>query len=217
MYADDDRLLLSGIQHYSFCPRQWALIHLERLWADNVHTVKGELMHARAHDETLRERRGDSIVVRGLSVASSHLGVYGVCDVVEFRKSKEGHPLHGEDGLWSPTPVEYKKGSAKAIDADRLQLCAQAMCLEEMLGCDVPVGFLYYGATRARELVQLDDGLRRRVEDLLSEMHDLFGRKHVPKARRKRHCAACSLVDMCMPVGAAQGSVKEYIASAMTE
>lgn len=217
MYADDDRLPLSGIQHYSFCPRQWALIHLERLWADNVHTVKGELMHARAHDETLREKRGDLIVVRGLSVASSHLGVYGVCDVVEFRKSKEGHPLHGEDGLWSPTPVEYKKGSAKAIDADRLQLCAQAMCLEEMLGCEVPAGSLYYGTTRSRELVHFDDELRRRVEGLLCEMHDLFSRRHVPKARKRRYCTACSLVDVCMPSGNARGSVKEYIAFAVTE
>ena len=132
MYDEDEFLALSGIQHFAFCRRQWALIHIEQAWADNVLTAQGELMHKRAHDEELRERRGDTLVVRGLSVHSRALGLSGKCDVVEFRKNSHGHTLTGEDGLWRAVPVEYKRGSSKANDADRLQLCAQALCLEEM-------------------------------------------------------------------------------------
>ena len=144
MYAEDEYLALSGIQHYAFCPRQWALIHLEQQWSENVLTMQGNLMHERAHDEFSREKRGSMLIVRGLGIHSRNLGLSGKCDVVEFHRSSEGVPLAGEEGLWLPTPVEYKHGKAKRHDADRLQLCAQAMCLEEMLGADVPIGFLYY-------------------------------------------------------------------------
>ena len=112
MYDEDEFLALSGIQHFAFCRRQWALIHIEQAWADNVLTAQGELMHKRAHDEELRERRGDTLVVRGLSVHSRALGLSGKCDVVEFRKNSHGHTLTGEDGLWRAVPVEYKRGSS---------------------------------------------------------------------------------------------------------
>lgn len=136
MYAEDEYLALSGIQHYAFCPRQWALIHLEQQWSENVLTMQGNLMHERAHDEFSREKRGNMLIVRGLGVHSRNLGLSGKCDVVEFRRSSEGVPLAGEEGLWLPIPVEYKHGKAKRHEADRLQLCAQAMCLEEMLVCE---------------------------------------------------------------------------------
>ena len=145
MYGEEEFLALSGIQHFAFCRRQWALIHLEQAWVDNVLTAEGDLMHCRAHDEGLREHRGNVIVVRGLAVHSRALGLSGKCDVVEFHRDGEGHPLAGEDGLWRGVPVEYKRGRSKTGDADRLQLAAQALCLEEMLGCDVPAGFLFYG------------------------------------------------------------------------
>ncbi len=161
VYDEDEFLALSGIQHFAFCRRQWALIHLEQAWADNVLTAEGDLMHRRAHDEELRERRGDILVVRGLAVHSRALGLAGKCDVVEFHKDESGHPLAGEDGLWRPVPVEYKRGRSKASDADRLQLAAQALCLEEMLGCDVLEGFLFYGETRSRERVEFGAGAAR--------------------------------------------------------
>lgn len=145
MYAEDEYLALSGIQHYAFCPRQWALIHLEQQWSENVLTMQGNLMHERAHDEFSREKRGSMLIVRGLGIHSRNLGLSGKCDVVEFHRSSEGVPLAGEEGLWLPTPVEYKHGKAKRHDADRLQLCAQAMCLEEMLVCEVRTAYLFYG------------------------------------------------------------------------
>lgn len=212
MYEEDQLLDLAGIQHFSFCPRQWGLIHVERVWSDNLLTVQGSLLHERAHDIGLRERRGDTIVVRGLAVHSFTLGVTGQCDVVEFHRDAAGHPLCGEDGRWVELPVEYKRGRSKANDADRLQLCAQAMCLEEMFSSQVPYGCLYYGATKSRERVELTAALREKASSLFQEMHRYTARGLVPKARKIPACRACSLVDLCIPK---QKSVKAYMADAL--
>lgn len=137
MYAEEDYLQLSGLQHFAFCRRQWALIHVENQWVENLLTVEGELLHTRAHDETQRELRGDVLTLRGLTVFSPSLGLSGKCDVVEFHADPAGISLQGEKGLWLPYPVEYKRGSPKVGNEDALQLCAQAMCLEETLCCSI--------------------------------------------------------------------------------
>ena len=142
-YPEEQWLMLSGLQHFAFCRRQWALIHLEQAWQENLQTAEGMLMHRRAHDTGQAEMRGGRLTLRGLSVHSARLGVSGACDVVEFTSSPAGVPLAGRPGLWQAYPVEYKRGSAKLTDADRLQLCCQAMCLEEMLCCQVPAGALF--------------------------------------------------------------------------
>ena len=210
MYRDDEYLALSGIQHFAFCRRQWALIHVEQLWAENILTTLGSISHERAHDEGLRERRGDVLAVRGLYVHSPVLGVGGKCDVVEFHSDPEGHPLCGEDGLWRAVPVEYKRGRAKAGDEDRLQLCAQAMCLEEMFACDLTEGFLYYASTHSRERVKLTEALREGVCRAASEMHQLYERRYVPKVRPSASCRSCSLADLCLPESC-NASVAGYI------
>ena len=211
MYDEDDFLALSGIQHFAFCRRQWALIHIEQVWADNVLTVEGDLMHRRAHDEELRERRGDVLVVRGLAVMSRSLGLMGKCDVVEFHADGQGHPLAGEDGLWRSVPVEYKRGRSKASDADRMQLCAQAICLEEMLGCDIARGFLYYGETKSREKVEIDSSLRASVAKAADEMHQLYRRRHTPNVKPFSACRSCSLGELCLSRAVNRGSVKDYV------
>ena len=160
-FREEEFLPLSGLQHFAFCRRQWALIHLEQQWQENLRTIEGQLFHERAHDASLRERRGDTLVLRSLAVASPTLGLSGQCDVVEFRAAPEGVPLAGEEGRWLPFPVEYKRGRPKPHQADELQLCAQAMCLEEMLCCPVPEGALYYGETRRRTPVRFSPELRR--------------------------------------------------------
>ncbi len=217
MYDEDEFLALSGIQHFAFCRRQWALIHLEQAWADNVLTAEGDLMHRRAHDEELRERRGDILIVRGLAVHSRALGLTGKCDVVEFHKDELGHPLAGEDGLWCPVPVEYKRGRSKANDVDRLQLAAQALCLEEMLGCDVPVGFLFYGETKAREHVEFGAELRAAVVSTADEMHALYRRRHTPKVKPFSACRSCSLSDLCLPRAVNRISVADYLTARLSE
>ncbi len=144
-------LSLSGIQHFAFCRRQWALIHIENLWAENVRTVEGSILHERAHDEQFTESRGNVLILRGFRVASEKMGLNGVCDVVEFHRNACGVSLHGREGLWLPYPAEYKRGKPKEDDCDQLQLCAQAMCLESMFVCDIPEGCLFYGELRRRQ------------------------------------------------------------------
>lgn len=199
MYSDEEFLALSGIQHFAFCRRQWALIHIEKRWQENYLTASGQVSHQRAHNEEIRERRGSVLITRGLFVQSPSLGLSGVCDVVEFRQSKDGVPLAGEEGMWNPVPVEYKRGRSKADDSDRLQVCAQAMCLEEMLCCDIPSGFLFYKQTQSREPVVFTTELRASVRAAAKEMHDQFARGCIPRVRKRKACAACSLADECLP------------------
>ncbi len=161
MASPDDYLLMSGIQHFSFCRRQWALIHLEQQWSENQQrTAEAALQHTRCHDVTLTEKRGDLLIARGMRVVSHRLKLTGDCDVAEFHKDPNGVSLQGRRGLWQPMPVEYKHGRSKVNDADRLQLCAQAMALEEMLVCEVPEGEIFYEETRQREHVSLTPELR---------------------------------------------------------
>ena len=213
----DDDLLLSGIQHFSFCRRQWALIHIEGLWAENLRTTEGHLIHERAHDASLRERRGNVVILRGMSVHSVSLGIRGQCDVVEFHVSETGIPLPGIENRWQPYPVEYKRGSPKETEEDRLQLCAQAICLEEMLCCEVPCGALYYGEMRHREQVIFTEALREQVRICISEMHDLMRRGYTPKVKPTKKCNACSLKDVCVPKLMKKHSVSEYLSEAMRE
>lgn len=214
-YSEDDYLQLSGIQHFSFCRRQWALIHLEQQWAENLRTVEGDLLHERAHDGGFSEKRGNVLAVRGLRVHAPCLGVSGSCDVVEFTADESGVPLAGREGRWRPYPVEYKRGASKQTDADRLQLCCQAMCLEEMLCCEIPEGALFYGETRRRERVELSCELRDEVRAMLMEMHDYQKRGYTPKVKTGAHCRACSLSGLCLPKLCKNPSAEAYIKSVL--
>ena len=216
-YHEEDFLSLSGLQHFAFCRRQWALIHLEQQRRENLRTNEGALFHRRAHDGGERERRGDTLILRGLPVFSRALGLSGQCDVVEFHASPDGVPLQGEEGLWLPFPVEYKRGKPKPHQADELQLCAQAMCLEEMLCCPVPEGALFYGEPRRRTPVAFTEALRQQVRADTEEMHQLYRRGHTPKAKPGKGCSACSLKDLCLPRLARREPVAGYLDQAMEE
>lgn len=216
-YQEDDWLALSGLQHFAFCRRQWALIHIEQQWEDNYLTTAGSLEHDRAHDYSESEARGNLLIMRDLRVFSRRLGITGACDVVEFRRSNNGVPLHGRTGAWLPYPVEYKHGAPKQLDVDRLQLCAQAMCLEEMLVCSIPEGALFYQKTKHRERVLLDEKLRAQILSMTGEMHDLFKRGHTPKVRPSKTCRACSLRDICLPKLIKTHSAKQFIEEAVRE
>lgn len=210
-YQEEDYLMLSGIQHFLFCRRQWALIHIEQQWAENVRTVEGAITHKNAHDAGLKTRRGDILTIRALRVHSAELGFSGECDVVEFRQVADGIPLIGEEGLWVPYPVEYKRGSPKKNLCDEAQLCAQAMCLEEMLCCQIPEGALYYGEKRRRHVVELTSHLRETVRDAAEEMHRLYTRGYTPKVKPSKSCGACSLKDLCLPELMRRSDVRTYM------
>ena len=208
---EDEYLLLSGIQHFAFCRRQWALIHIEQQWRENLRTVEGERLHKKAHDGPLFERREDLLIVRALDVSSGELGIVGTCDMVEFQNDEAGIALIGRRGRFRPVPVEYKRGRPKCHNADMLQLCAQAMCLEESLVCEVPKGYLFYGEPRHRTEVIFDSHLRTETRQTTEEMHQLYRRRHTPKVKPGSFCRSCSLVDICLPKLIRAESVEQYI------
>lgn len=212
-----EALQLSGLQHFAYCPRQWALIHLEQQWQENERTAQGRIFHGNAHEGVSHEKRGDVLIVRGLRVFSERLNVSGVCDVVEFHCDPLGVTLSGYEGTWRPYPVEYKRGKPKENDADRLQLCAQAMCLEDMLLCRIPEGSLYYGETRRREIVVLDDGLRESVLSMLEQMQKYARTGYTPRARPSKGCTACSLKDVCLPKLGRLPDVASYIRQSLED
>lgn len=214
-YNEEDYLMLSGIQHFAFCRRQWALIHIEQQWQDNYRTTSGELLHKRAHDESLMEKRGNLITARGLRIASSTLGMSGQCDVVEFHQDDTGISLQGYDGHWSVYPVEYKRGCHKDGEEDEVQLCAQAICLEEMLGTKIDKGAIYYGENRRREEILFSDELRARVYELTEEMHQLFRKGYTPKSKPKKKCMGCSLKNLCLPKMQGVEQVEKYFQERM--
>ena len=217
-YREEDYLMLSGIQHFSFCRRQWALIHIEQQWDENLRTVEGNLFHQKAHDGYSSEKRKDVIISRGMPVFSRKMGVGGDCDIVEFHRDDEkGISIYGREGKYLVYPVEYKKGQPKEEESDLLQMAAQAMCLEEMLACDITKGYLFYGEIRRRIEVVLDEGLRQRVSDSFAEMHQYFQRRFTPKVKRTKACNACSLKNLCLPQLMKDRSVKEYISRRIGE
>lgn len=216
-YTEDNYLMLSGIQHFKFCKRQWALIHIEQQWEENVHTVVGELMHKKAHDPYFVEKRKDLLIARSLPIASRKMGVSGECDVVEFHRCEDGIKLHGHRGSFSVYPIEYKKGQPKLTEEDRLQLVAQVMCLEEMFSTNIQEGALFYGETRRREVLEITEDLRQEVREMFREMHQYFDRKYTPKVKYSKACNACSLKEICLPKLGKSGSVKTYIEQMLKE
>ena len=210
-YKEEDFLQLSGLQHFLYCRRQWALIHIEQQWEENYRTVDGRLMHENAHNSSLHTRRGTVLTVRAMRLHSARLGLSGECDVVEFHQNPKGIRLAQAEGLWLPYPVEYKRGEPKADSFDEAQLCAQAMCLEEMLCCEVPTGALYYGKVRRRQTVDFTDELRAQVCQAAEEMHELYRRGYTPKAKPKKGCNACSLRELCIPRLIRTPSVMSYL------
>jgi CRISPR-associated protein Cas4 len=214
-YSEDEYLMISGLQHFEFCQRQWALIHVEQQWKENVFTIDGNIMHEKAHDKTFNETRGDIIITRSMAIKSNQLGISGECDIVEFHKNEKGVQIYGREGKYITVPIEYKKGKPKEGYEDVLQLVAQAMCLEEMLCCSIEYAYLYYGDIRKRIKVDITDELRNKVKDNLLLMHQYYSRKYTPKVRTSKKCTGCSLKDLCIPKLMKHSSVKDYINKAL--
>jgi CRISPR-associated exonuclease Cas4 len=210
MYDEDELLPISALQHLAFCERQWGLIHLEGIWVENRLTAEGTQLHDRAHRRETESRRSLRIA-RGLRLRNLRLGLSGIADVVEFHrldgsaedfadKAKSlGVTLPNSPGLWHPRPVEYKRGRPKLGPYDEVQLCAQALCLEEMLGVAVPCGDLFYGEPRQRFEVEFTSALRDQTEALVARLHDLTNRRKTPVAKYEKKCDSCSLYPVCLP------------------
>jgi len=214
IYSDDDMLMLSGIQHFRFCPRQWALIHIDQQWEDNRLTMEGSMMHQHADDPFYRQKCGGCISLRSVSVASHQLGLYGVTDIVELHPADDEcnavtHPHY--PGHWMPYPVEYKHGKPKKNEEDEVQLAAQAMCLEEQYGIRIEYGAIFYAEIRHRVEVAISDELRDTVADCACRMHEIFSSGLLPPIQRGKHCVKCSLNNICMPEMANCTKVSHYL------
>lgn len=201
MYSEDDYIQLAALQHFIFCPRQCALIHVEQLWEENRLTAEGRVTHERVHDEGVEKRKGVNIE-RGVSLCSKQLGLIGKADIVEFRHTSAGTEVF---------PVEYKHGKPKVDDCDKVQLCAQAICLEEMLGGKIERGAIFYGKIRRRLDVEFDCALRKVTSDTARRLHGLIKSGKTPPPEYAKRCENCSLVDMCMPKAMGGRKVERYI------
>ncbi len=228
MYSEDDLLPVSALQHLAFCERQCALIHVEGQWEQNRLTVEGKHLHERAHEPDV-EMRGDVRLCRGLNLHCLRLGLVGKADLVEFhhlptdaeiepRTGPPGVALEGLPGRWQPYPVEYKRGRPKPDRCDEVQLCAQALCLEEMLHAPVPIGALWYGQPRRRQEVALDVPLRDETERLAARLREMLTAGETPPAQYAKKCRSCSLLDVCMPQRAdGRHSARRYLVTALRE
>lgn len=216
-YNEDEYLSLSGLQHYSFCRRQWGLIAIENMWMENTLTYHGRTHHKRVHTPLLKDRKKDVITVRGLPVSSAALGVSGECDAVEFSKDPNGIKVSGIEETVLPAPVEYKNGTGDFLEHDSMQLCAQAICLEEMLCCRIQKGYLYYIATNKKIEVEFTEELRNSVQLMANEMHRNYERMHVPSARRKAKCGGCSFLEYCEETVFRKRSARNYLKAVQSE
>lgn len=184
-------IYLSRLQHYLYCPRQFALIELEDVWLENRFTAEGQVLHQRVNQPD-RETRGDIRTVRALRLSHAELGIEGVADVVEYHRQSDGTEV--------PFPIEYKRGRPKAHRADEVQLCAQALCLEDMEGGEVPEGALFYGEVRRRHAVVFDQALRELTLETIAACREIIRSKETPKAEyQAKKCRNCSLLEQCHP------------------
>ena len=208
-YTEDDFIMISALQHYVFCERQCALIHLEQVWLESGLTAEGRILHERVHEQEGETRAGVRIE-RGLPLRSLRLGLVGVADVVEF----DSLP----DGGWQPYPVEYKRGKPKPDHCDEVQLCAQAMCLEEMMDVEVSRGALFYGKIRRRHDVVFDEALRQATEETAKRVHELIASGITPRASYEKKCKQCSLLSVCLPKSLGRNrNISRYLTGAIDQ
>jgi len=214
MYAEDELIPISALQHLVFCPRQCALIHIEQVWTENVFTAEGRGLHEKVH-ETEAESRDGVRIVRGLRLRSLELGLVGQAYVVEFHAEAGGVAVPGLDGRYRVFPVEYKRGKPKIDVCDEVQLCAQAMCLAEMLGASISRGALFYGRPRRRTEVEFSKTLRQQTRDTAGQLHELFRSRQTPKAAYAKKCDSCSLLERCMPkITGIKKNIRHYLSQA---
>ncbi len=206
--------MMSGIQHFMFCPRQWALIHIEQQWADNRLTAEGNLLHQHVDNPFYRQKNRDVITLRSVQLASQRLGLYGVSDAIELLPASTAdnaikHPIY--PGYWYPQPIEFKRGREKSDERDEVQLCAQAIALEELYGITISSGAIFYGETRHRTQVQISLQLRTLTQQLAADMHQIFATGKIPPPYYKTHCRRCSLVNVCLPKITVSKSPVKYL------
>lgn len=210
-YDSDNYLLISGIQHFIYCRRQWALIHIEQLWSENYFTIDGQIKHSKVDNTDSTELKNDIRIIRSMPVSSQKLKIQGKCDVVELKPDDDGFYFSKYDKKYKVYPIEYKRGKPKLDESDTMQLLAQAMCLEEMLGLRIEEGACFYFETRRRQQIIFTEDMRNRLMSIIEEMNNYYNRKYTPKVKKSKKCRSCSLKDVCLPELDGTMSVSEYM------
>jgi CRISPR-associated exonuclease Cas4 len=223
MFTEEDFIMISALQHYVYCPRQCALIHVEDAWSENLFTVRGNILHEKVDTDTY-ETRGNVRTVRGLRIHSFKYGLVGRCDVVEFRTKKSvSHPelvsespinsdtLKQVQGFTDVIPVEFKSGKPKEDVSDKVQLCAQVFCLEEMLNTKISKAAFFYGKIRRRNVIDIDDELRIQTENIIDSVREIVSKKIIPCAEYEAKCRNCSLINICQPKAMNKRKLQNYI------
>lgn len=214
---EDEYLLISGIQHFIFCRRQWALIHIEQLWGENFFTIDGQIKHSRVESGEIFESKKGTKIIRSMPIVSHELRIQGKCDVVELRPDDNGYYFSKYNQKFSVYPIEYKRGKPKIDESDVMQLLAQAICLEEMLGLKIDEGACFYFETRRREPVFFTEMLRDKLKGIISEMNNYYDRKYTPRVKKTRKCRSCSLKDLCLPELDGTIMVSQYMKERLKE
>lgn len=216
-YKEGDYLLISGIQHFVFCRRQWALIHIEQLWSENFFTIDGQIKHDKVDNGDVFESRNNTRIIRSMPIVSHKLKIQGKCDVVELKPDDDGFYFSKYKEKYSVYPIEYKRGKPKIDESDVMQLLAQAMCLEEMLGLEIKEGACFYFETRRREQVFFTEDLRNRLVNIVNEMNNYYDRRYTPRVKKSRKCRSCSLKNLCLPELDGTISVSQYMEKRIKE
>ncbi len=201
LYTESELLPISAIQHFAFCRRQCALIHIDQLWSENQLTAEGRILHEKT-DTSPSQTRADIHIARHVPIRSLHLGLSGIADVIEYHKvdfETPGIELSSKKGRWTPYPIEYKRGRPKKNRCDEMQLCAQVLCLEEMHALSISQGSLFYGAVRKRKIISMDESLRRETIQTTHKLREMVDSTKLPGADPGAKCRNCSLQDLCLP------------------
>ena len=213
----EESIQISGIQHYMYCRRSWALLYIENMWKDNYLTLDGDAVHEKVHDTNVKESRKDVFYERGVYISSEKYNLSGQCDLIEYHKNKNGILLKGKDDLWVIVPTEYKHGNGDSIDYDKYQLIAQMICLEEMFLTKIEYGYLYYKKSNKRIKIENTEEIKKELKKIISEMQDLMKRKYTPKIRKNKKCKNCSLLEICNPQVSNLKNIKSYMKEVIDE
>lgn len=217
-FDEIERMPISSLKQFVYCPRRFALMYIECEWGSNYKIVEGDILHERVDDPFFNEKRGDVHISRSVPIYSNTLNLYGVADIVEFIKEPQGVEIKGKKGFWRINPLEYKNGKPEKSNADNFQLCAQAMCLEEMFHTKINQGDIFYGKIKRRVVVEFTEELRNSVVDQVEKMNTLLVKQVIPLKSKKQNCNLCSLIDICIPeVSGIETNFKNQMARLMKE
>lgn len=214
---EENLIQISGIQHFKYCKRRWALLYIENLWEDNYLTIEGDKIHEKAHDGSLKESRKNKIIERGTYISSKEYKLTGQCDIIEYHKDINGINIVNKEGKWKIIPIEYKHGNGESVDIDKYQLIAQILCLEEMFQTNIEYGYLYYKSTNKRIKIENNDEIKKETIELIKEMNEYIKKQYTPKQKKSKKCNNCSLYEKCNPKICSSKNVKKYLEEIIRE